>query len=96
MKGLPEDGHIGPNEKTSKITLLSWVNSTWSYMEEWGLDTIFYVYSWHTHSKVYLLTDWGNASLAKIEAWVGTLRANIPQADGTILPPCDYDLDNLK
>jgi hypothetical protein len=95
-KGLPEDRHIGPDKKSSKITLTSWVNSTRSYMEEHGLDTVFYVYDWQTDSKVYLLTDWGSASPAKIQAWVAMMRAGVPQAGGTILPPCNYDLDNLK
>ena len=95
-KGLPEDHHIGPDEKTSKITLTSWVNSTRSYMEEHGLDTVFYVYDRQTDSETYLLTDWGSASPAKITAWVATLRAGVPKDDGTISPPCDYDLDNLK
>jgi hypothetical protein len=95
-KGLPEDRHIGPDEKTSKITLTSWVNSTRSYMEERGLDTVFYVYDGATDTETYLLTDWGSASPAKIEAWVATLRAGVPKADGTTHLPCDYDLDNLK
>ena len=95
-KGLPEDRHIGPDEKSSKITLTSWVNSTRSYMEERGLDTVFYVYDWQTDSEVYLLTDWGSASPAKIEAWVATMRAGISQLHGTLLSPCDYDLDNPK
>jgi hypothetical protein len=95
-KGLPEDRHIGPDEKTSKITLTSWVNSTRSYMEERGMDTVFHVYDWSTDSEVYLLTDWGSASPVKIEAWVATLRAGVPKADGTTRAPCNYDLDNLK
>jgi hypothetical protein len=95
-KGLPEDRHIGPDEKTSKITLTSWVNSTRSYMEERGLDTVFYIYDGQTDSETYLLTDWGSASPAKIESWVATLRAGVPKTDGTLLPPCNYDLDNLK
>jgi hypothetical protein len=33
MKGLPEDQHIRPDEKTSKITLTSWVNSARSYID---------------------------------------------------------------
>jgi hypothetical protein len=95
-KGRPADRHIGPDEKTSKITLTSWVNSTRSYMEERGMDIIFHVYDWETNSETYLLTDWGSASPAKIEAWVATLRAGVPKPDGTLLPPCNYDLDNLK
>jgi hypothetical protein len=91
-KGIPADRHIGPNQKTSKITLNSWVNSTRSYMEERGMDTILHVYDWKTNYETYLLTDWGS----KIEAWVATLRAGVPKADGTLLPPYDYDLDNLK
>jgi hypothetical protein len=43
-KGPPEDRHIGPDEKTSKITLTSWVNTIRSYMEERGMDTIFHVF----------------------------------------------------
>jgi hypothetical protein len=96
MKGLPEDQHIGPDKKTSKITLTSWVNSTGTYMEERGLDTIFYVYNGQTDTETYLLTNWGSASPAKIEAWVATLCAGVPKSDGTTFPPCDYDLDNLK
>ncbi len=65
-------------------------------MEERGLDTVFYVYDWQTDSEVYLLTDWGSASPAKIEAWVATMRAGISQLHGTLLSPCDYDLDNPK
>ena len=65
-KGLPEDRHIGPDEKTSKITLTSWVNSTRSYMEERGLDTIFYVYDGQTDIETYLLTNWSSASPARI------------------------------
>jgi hypothetical protein len=42
------------------------------------------------------LTGWGSASPAKIEAWVATLCTGIPKLDGTLLPPCDYGLDNLK
>jgi hypothetical protein len=91
-KGLPMDRHIGPDEKT----LTSWVNSTRSYMEERGMDTVFHIYDWRTDSKVYLLTDWGSASPVKIEEWVATLRAGITQANGINLPPCNYDLDNLK
>jgi hypothetical protein len=65
-------------------------------MEEYCLDTVFHVYDWQTDSKVYLLTDWGSTSPAKSEAWVATLQAGVLQPDGTTLPPCDYNLDNLK
>jgi hypothetical protein len=60
------------------------------------MDTIFHVYDWKTNSKTHLLTDWGSASPAKIEAWVATLLASVRKADGTLLPPCHSDLDNLK
>jgi hypothetical protein len=89
-KGLPDDRHIGPDEKTSKITLTSWVNSTRSYMEECGLDTVFHVYDGKTDSEIYLLTDWGSASPDKIEAWVATLCVGVPRMDGTVSPPCNY------
>ena len=63
-KGLPEDRHIGPDEKTSKITLTSWVNTIRSYMEERGMDTIFHVFDAPMNSKIYLLTNWDSASFA--------------------------------
>jgi hypothetical protein len=65
-------------------------------MEERGLDSVFYVYDGQTDSETYLLTNWGSASPTKIEAWVATLHAGVLKTDGTVLPPCDYDLDNLK
>jgi hypothetical protein len=40
-KGLLDGQHIGPDKKTSKITLTSWVNSIQSYMEEHALDMVF-------------------------------------------------------
>jgi hypothetical protein len=49
-----------------------------------------------TDSETYILTDWGSASPEKIAAWVTTLRSGIPRRDGTTLPTCNYDLDNLK
>lgn len=95
-RGLPENRHIGPDEKTSKITLTSWVNSTRSYMEERGMDTVFHVYDASAGTEVYLLADWGSASPSTIESWVATLRKGVPDVDGSLLPICDYDLDNLK
>ncbi len=65
-------------------------------MEERGMDTIFHVFDAPTNSEIYLLTDWGSASVATIEAWVPTLRSGVPNPDGTIQAVCDYDLDNLK
>jgi hypothetical protein len=53
-------------------------------------------YDWRNDSKNYLLTNWGSASPAKIEAWVSTLCAGVPATDGAANPPCDYELDNLK
>jgi hypothetical protein len=85
-----------PDEKMSKITLTSWVNLTCSYMEERGLDTVFHIYDGRTDSETYLLTNWGSASPAKIEAWVATLHAGVPKTAGTLSPPCNYNLDNLK
>ena len=38
---MTENEHIGPKEKTSYITLTSWVNSIKTYMEERGLETMF-------------------------------------------------------
>lgn len=57
---------------------------------------VFYIYNRQTDTETYLLTDWGSTSPGKIEAWVSTLRVGVPKTDGTVSPPCNYDLDNLK
>jgi hypothetical protein len=60
------------------------------------MDTVFYVFDPVTNSETYLLSEWGSASPTKIDAWVTTLRSGVPKPDGTLLPVCDYDGDNLK
>ena len=110
-KGLAENWHIGTKEKTSKITLTSWVNSIKTYMEERGLDTVFGVYDASTDVKSYLLKDWGSAEPESIQQWVVTLRTGVPNTQASIhaagnestpvyFPPlqlvCEYDTDNLK
>jgi hypothetical protein len=56
-KGLPEDQHIGPDEKTSQTTLTSWVNTIRIFMEERGLDSV-QVYDGESDTETYdLLTD---------------------------------------
>ena len=53
--GLPDDRRLSLDEKTSKITLASWVNSIRTYMEEHGMDTVFCIYEKATDLEVYLL-----------------------------------------
>jgi hypothetical protein len=85
-KGLPEDQHIGPDKKTSKITLMSWVNSIRSYMEERGLDTIFHIFDAPMNSEIYLLIDWGSARAATIKAWLQLCAAVFPTPTGLFYP----------
>jgi hypothetical protein len=65
-------------------------------MKECGLDTIFHIFDAPMNSEIYLLTDWGSVNATTMSAWVGTLRSSVPNPDGTLLPMCNYDLDNLK
>jgi hypothetical protein len=90
-EGLPEDRRLSLDEKTSKITLTSWVNAIRSYMETHGLDTVFRIYDSATDSEVYLLQDWGSSDTFKVATWEQTLLAGIAN-----LPVCEYDVDNLK
>jgi hypothetical protein len=92
-KGLPEDRHIGPDEKTSKNTLTSWVNTIHIYMEERGLDSVFRVYDGEADTETYLLTDWGSANPEH--------SSGVPHPDDgdntkDTQQVCDYDHDNLK
>lgn len=89
--GLPEDRRLSLDEKTSKITLTSWVNAIRGYMEEHGMDTVFRIYDSDNNTEVYLLQDWGSADPIKAATWEESLMVGI----GT-LPPCEYDIDNLK
>ncbi len=90
-QGLPEDRRLSLDEKTSKITLTSWVNSIRAYMEEHGMDTVFCIYDSAKDSEVYLLQDWGSSDPLKVSTWEATIIAGIGTA-----PPCEYDIDNLK
>ena len=110
-KGLAENQHIGPKEKTSKITLTSWVKYIKTYLEERGLDIVFRVQDASTHVETYLFKDWGSAELESIQQWVDTPRNGVPNTQAAInatgnestlvyLPPlqlvCEYDLENSK
>ena len=44
-KGPPVDCHLRTDKNTSNTTLTLWIISIHYYMEEQGLDTVFYVYS---------------------------------------------------
>ena len=90
-QGLPEDRRLSLDEKTSKITLTSWVNSIRAYMEEHGMDTVFRIYDSAKDSEVYLLQDWGSSDPLKVSTWEATIIGGIGTA-----PPCEYDIDNLK
>ena len=59
MLGLPEDNCLGKDEKTSKITLMAWVNSLRGYLEERGLDIVFWIFDLVSNTNVYLLKNWG-------------------------------------
>ena len=61
-KGLTENRHIVPEDKTSNITLTSWMNSIKTNLEERGLDTVFRVYDASTDVVTYLLKDWGSVA----------------------------------
>lgn len=55
-QGLAKDRRLSLDEKTSKITLTSWVNSIRLYMEtHHGMDTVFRIYDPVRDSEVYLL-----------------------------------------
>jgi hypothetical protein len=83
-QGLPEDRRLSLNEKTSNITLTSWVNALRAYCEEHGMDTVFRIYNSDTDSEMYFLKDWGLASSEKVVEWETTLTTGVGDA-----PPCD-------
>ncbi len=89
--GLPKERRLSLDEKTSKITLTSWVNSIRNYMEERGMDTVFRIFDTSSNSEIYLLQDWGSADPISVAAWETSLLSGIDN-----LPVCDYDVDNLK
>ena len=66
------------------------------HMEDWGINTILYVDGGLTDSNTYLLINWGSTISTKIDDWVATLHTEVPNTDGTIIPMCEYNLDNLK
>jgi hypothetical protein len=90
VQGLPEDRRLSLDEKTSKITLTSWVNAMRSYLEERGMDTVFRIFDPDNNSETYILKDYGSASSTEVTTWTKTLEKGVGDRD-----PCNYDLDNL-
>ena len=110
-KGLADNQHIVPKEKTSNITLTLWVNSIKTYMEERFFDTVFWVYDTSTDVETYLLSDSGSAEPESTQQWVETICTSVTNTQAAIdaaenestpvfFPPlqlvCEYDTDNLK
>jgi hypothetical protein len=89
-QGLPEDRRLSLDEKTSKITLTSWVNAMRSYIEDRGMDTVFRIFDPEADSEIYILKDYGSASPLDVSAWTKTLEAGVEDH-----APCTYDMDNL-
>ena len=96
IEGLPEARQLGADEKTSKISLTSWVNSVRVYMEDRGLDTVFRIEDAISGKEVYLLDQWGLANQDLVETWVESLKTGVTKKDGTINTPCTFDLENLE
>ena len=88
---MPEDRRLSLDEKTSKISMTSWVNAIRDYMEEHGLDTVFRIFDSEADSEVYILQDWGKADPSIVTAWESTLETGVGKCSA-----CDYDFDNLK
>jgi hypothetical protein len=95
-KGLEEGKRLGPFEDSSPKSLTSWINSLRVYLIECGLDTVFCVYHALTNTEINILIDWGSISADDVLAWVTELQTGVSHTDGTTLPVCSYDLDNLK
>ena len=95
--GLAEHRHIGPNEKTSKITLTAWINSIRSYMEEHRLDTVFRVYTplQDGAPETYLLEEWGTVKSDATNAWIGSLENGVTSIpDAFVAQQAAHAVDN--
>ena len=58
------------------------------------MDTVFYVVK--DGVQIYMLTDWGQLTMDDVKTWVTVLKeTGVPKGDGTNLPVCDFDNDNL-
>jgi hypothetical protein len=93
--GLPEDRKLALDESKGGISFTTWVSTTRAYIEQCGMDTVFRVYDPIKKTESYLLEDWGATSESKIFTWVTALKSGILNADGTSVPVCTFDEDNL-
>jgi hypothetical protein len=91
MIGLPENKKLAL-EESKGLSFTTFVSMTRSYIE----DTIFCVYDPVAKNEVYLLEGWGSTKETDIFTWVQTLQNGLLKENGTRLPACTFDGDNLS
>ena len=67
---MPEERKLDSDEKKTKITLTTWIDSIRVYMEERGMDTVFRVYDADKGIETYLLKD-GESQKMKNSSKIG-------------------------
>ena len=69
-----------------KQTVSGWIDEIKSLLEMNGMDTVFRI--WDTgYDEEYLLSNWGNANLSKVQNWVSMLQNGMGDS---------YDIQNLR
>ena len=90
QKGLEEHMKLSDNFK-SKVLLTSWIATLKQFLEETGQDMVFHIYNANKDTKDYILNTWDKYRRELVDDWVTKVTEGIG-----ILPPCCFDLQNLK
>jgi len=90
IRGLPEGKRLGLEK--GEVSLTSWIRLIRIFLEDTGQDSVFRIADDREETEIYLLEDWGRATVTTVEPWVASLQDGTA-AGGTA---CPYDVDNLR
>ena len=102
-QGLPESKHLSPaDDKSSEITVTTWIALLKKSFEERGMDTVMRLYNPLTKKEVYMLDEhsWAGTTKEDALAYVEYLETGmVTKSDGTkvkVNEPCPFDKANLS
>lgn len=107
-QGISKDLRL---ELNGSVSLMVWLRTVRAQIEDYGLDTLFWVYIESDPTalpvqpgrEVYLLRDWGSATRAHVKAWTNLVTSgrapthgNNATVDVINAQVCAYDVAGLK
>lgn len=79
------------------MTLTTWIDMIHGAMAENGIDTVFRIPNVTWTKETDIIKEWGTSQKVDIDDWEKQLIiSGVIQRDGSPVPPCTYDVQNLS